>query len=106
MIKARRILETVLYAEDLAAARRFYGEVLGLPVYQEVDHRLVVFRCAGQMLLIFNPEPSSAQSSSHGPPPHGAKGNGHVCFSATAAELETWQQHLDARGIAVERLVD
>ncbi len=48
MIKARHILETVLYAEDLAAARHFYGEVLGLPVYQEVDKRLVFFRCAAR----------------------------------------------------------
>ena len=55
MIAARHILETVLYAEDLAAARRFYCDVLGLPVYQEVDKRLVFFRCVGQMLLVFNP---------------------------------------------------
>ena len=106
MIKARHILETVLYAEDLGAARRFYGEVLGLPVYQEVDKRLVFFRCAGQMLLVFNPLLSAAQISASGPPAHGTKGNGHVCFRSTLAELDDWQKHFDARGIAIERIVD
>ncbi|HEX7109578.1 MAG TPA: VOC family protein, partial [Aestuariivirga sp.] len=93
MIKARHILETVLYAEDLVAARRFYGDVLGLPVYQEVDNRLVFFRCAGQMLLVFNPSLSAAQISAKGPPAHGTRGNGHVCFRSTLAELEVWQKH-------------
>ena len=106
MIKARHILETVLYADDLVAARRFYGEVLGLPVYQEVDKRLVFFRCAGQMLLVFNPLLSAAQISPSGPPAHGTKGNGHVCFRSTLAELDDWQKHFDARGIAIERIVD
>ena len=106
VIKARHILETVLYAEDLSAARRFYGEVLGLPVYQEVDGRLVFFRCAGQMLLVFNPKLSSSQSSRQGPPAHGTKGNGHVCFRSTVEELKDWQKHFEAQGIAIERIVD
>jgi XTP/dITP diphosphohydrolase len=106
VIKARHILETVLYAEDLSATRRFYGEVLGLPVYQEVDKRLVFFRCAGQMLLVFNPSLSAAQISPSGPPAHGTKGNGHVCFRSTLSELDDWQKHFDARGIAIERIVD
>jgi catechol 2,3-dioxygenase-like lactoylglutathione lyase family enzyme len=35
-------------------------------------------------------------------PPHGAAGPGHVCFRATAAEIEAWRQHLVAKGIAIE----
>ena len=106
MIRARHILETVLYAENLIAARHFYGDVLGLPVYQEVEGRLVFFRCAGQMLLIFNPLLSAAQMSAKGPPAHGTKGNGHVCFRGTLAELENWQQHFEGHGISIERIVD
>ncbi len=106
MIKARHILETVLYAEDFSAARHFYGEVLGLPVYQEVEGRLVFFRCAAQMLLLFNPKLSGSQSSDRGPPAHGTKGNGHVCFRATIEELKDWQKHFEAQGIAIERIVD
>ena len=106
MNRARHILETVLYADDLPAARHFYAGVVGLPVYQEIEDRLVFFRCAGQMLLVFNPELSAAQSHARGPPAHGAKGNGHVCFRATTAELEAWLQHFGARAIAIERIVD
>ncbi len=82
MIKARHILETVLYAEDLSAARRFYGEVLGLPVYQEVEGRLVFFRCAGQMLLLFNPKLSSSQSSGKGRRPMEQRAQAMCVFAA------------------------
>jgi catechol 2,3-dioxygenase-like lactoylglutathione lyase family enzyme len=39
-----RIFETVLYAEDLAAAERFYHEALGLDVIGHGELS-VVFRC-------------------------------------------------------------
>ena len=102
-MKARHILETVLYADDLAAARRFYGDVLGIPVYQEVDGRLVFFRCASQMLLVFNPKLSASQSSEKGPPPHGTVGAGHVCFRGTLEELEGWRRHFAKYNVAIER---
>ena len=105
-MQARHILETVLYAENLSAVRHFYGEVLGLQVYQEIDQRFVFFRCADQMLLVFNPLLSAAQMSAKGPPAHGTKGNGHVCFRSTVAELKDWQKHFEAHGIAIERVVD
>ena len=59
-----------------------------------------------QMLLLFNPKLSSSQSSDKGPPAHGTKGNGHVCFRSTVDELKDWQKHFEAQGIAIERIVD
>jgi catechol 2,3-dioxygenase-like lactoylglutathione lyase family enzyme len=35
-------------------------------------------------------------------PPHGAKGNGHICFRAEADELDQWRQRLEAKGVAIE----
>jgi catechol 2,3-dioxygenase-like lactoylglutathione lyase family enzyme len=105
-MQAGRILETVLYAEDLAAARGFYESVLGLPVYREVLPKFVFFRNHDQMLLVFNPKLSAAQSASEGPPPHGTAGAGHVCFRSSLADLEKWRQHFAARNIAIERVVD
>ena len=58
------------------------------------------------MLLLFNPKLSSSQSSDKGPPAHGTKGNGHVCFRSTVEELKDWQKHFEAQGIAIERIVD
>ena len=99
-----RILETALYAPDLDAATRFYGDVLGLAQVTRAGSRHVFFRCGPAMLLIFNP--SETERPPGDPalpvPPHGARGPGHVAFAAPAAELDRWRERLDAAGIAVE----
>jgi catechol 2,3-dioxygenase-like lactoylglutathione lyase family enzyme len=90
-MKIASVLETVLYAADLEAAETFYGSVLGLSVYGKVPGRHVFFRLGKQMLLIFDPrvtvEPPKATARLP-VPPHGATGEGHVCFAATATEIE------------------
>ena len=35
-------------------------------------------------------------------PPHGMEGEGHVCFRASAAELEAWKARLSEKGVAIE----
>lgn len=102
-MKAGPLLETVLYAEDISAAQRFYGEVLGLELHRAVEGRFAFFRCGEQMLLIFNPALTATQSLSDGPPPHGAKGAGHVCFRADLAQQAAWKVHLLAAGVAIEK---
>src|SRR5256884_7942650 len=49
-VQPSRIFETVLYAEDLAAAERFYHKALGLEVIGRGELS-VVFRCGGGGLL-------------------------------------------------------
>lgn len=106
MMRAARILETVLYARDIAAARAFYEGVLGLTVYDEVKDRFVFFKFEGQMLLIFNPDLTARQQAAKAPPPHGASGAGHLCFRGTYTELESWERHLTSHGVAIERTID
>ncbi len=103
-MKATAILETVLYAVDLDAARAFYAEVMGLALYSEVKGRQVFFRLDRQMVLIFNPDATEVppKPGALPVPPHGARGPGHVCFTATAAEIDGWKAHLAAKGIAIE----
>lgn len=102
-MRPNAVLETVLYAEDLRAAHAFYSEVLGLECVQEEKNRHVFFRCGDQMLLIFNPQETRKMRPGGLPVPlHGALGEGHVCFRATASELEGWRRHLARAGIAVE----
>jgi catechol 2,3-dioxygenase-like lactoylglutathione lyase family enzyme len=97
------ILETVVYAEDLFRARSFYSGVLGLECTQEEPGRHMFFRCGNQMLLVFNPVKTSKPANAELPvPPHGTSGAGHVCFRASAAELDAWRQRLTERGIAIE----
>jgi XTP/dITP diphosphohydrolase len=103
-MKARGILETVLYAENLGAVRPFYETILGLPCFQAVEDRQLFFHCGDQVLLIFNPaKTSAARALAPGvPPAHGTRGAGHVCFRAEAGELRCWRTHLEDAGIAIE----
>jgi catechol 2,3-dioxygenase-like lactoylglutathione lyase family enzyme len=97
------ILETVLYAQDLQRARAFYAEMLGLSCVQEEENRHVFFQCGDQMLLIFNPQETVKQRQGGLPvPPHGALGEGHVCFRATASEMQGWRKRFERAGIAIE----
>ena len=35
-------------------------------------------------------------------PPHGVRGQGHVCFAAEAGEFDGWVERLEAAGVEVE----
>ena len=98
-MQVTRIFETVIYADDLAAAERFYHEVLGLEVYSRSE-TVVSFRLAGGVLLVFNPE--RAIQPNRGVPSHGAQGPGHLAFAAAPESLEHWRAHLAAQGVPVE----
>ncbi|HTV69026.1 MAG TPA: VOC family protein [Rhizobiaceae bacterium] len=99
------ILESALYVTDLAAAETFYGEVIGLERIAKVDGRHVFFRCGQGVLLLFN-----AEATKNAPPPdaklpvppHGTVGEGHLCFAATAQEIDAWRKRLEDNGVAIE----
>jgi catechol 2,3-dioxygenase-like lactoylglutathione lyase family enzyme len=99
------ILETVLYARDLGDVEAFYRSALGLEPFAKAEGRHVFYRLGEQMFLIFNPVATSkppADDAELPMPPHGADGEGHVCFRATADEITAWRAHLEGQGIAIE----
>jgi catechol 2,3-dioxygenase-like lactoylglutathione lyase family enzyme len=104
-MKPAAILESALYVTDLDAAEAFYRDVLGLERIARAEGRHVFFRCGGGILLLFDadatqvPPPADARLPV---PPHGARGPGHLCFAATAAEIDAWKARLAAAGVAVE----
>ena len=98
------VLETCLYVDDLAAAERFYTQVLGLTLVSRQEGRHVFLRCGQQMVLLFDPLEASKTSDNF--PPHGATGAGHVCFSMQEAQLPQWANHLQQNGIAIEKTID
>ena len=103
MMRARAILETVLYASDLAAAEAFYARIFGLEVAQRLEGKFVFFRMAEQMLLIFDPQASATPGAQNPIPRHGAAGAGHLCFRAEShVAVEAWHRHLVAHGIEIE----
>lgn len=97
------VLETVLYAGDLAAAEDFYGRLLGLTPYAKTDGRHIFYKLENQMLLIFNPDATRKPGLGALPvPAHGAQGQGHVCFSAHPAGIDAWRGRVTDMGLAVE----
>ncbi len=99
-----RILETALYAENLEETAAFYGNVLGLERVVEVPGRHVFFRVEGGVLLVFDPQATvqPPRDARMPVPPHGAHGEGHVCFAGTAAEIEDWASRLTKAGVEIE----
>lgn len=100
----RAILETCVYAEDLDAAERFYGDLLGLERIASVPGRHLFFRCGDGVFLVFNPlrTRESQGDGANQAPRHGADGAGHVAFATADEELAAWRSRFQAAGIAVE----
>lgn len=99
------VLEAALYADDLDAAERFYGGLLGLPVVVRKEGRHVFFRAGGTIVLVFRSAATRTPPDSGSPfpvPPHGAEGAGHLCFRTSASALDAWAEALPAAGVPVE----
>ncbi len=97
-----RVFETVLYADDLAAMERFYGETLGLELISRSE-LLISFRCEGSALLIFNRAQSSEPDRDV--PSHGTTGAAHVAFALRPENFEMWMARLEQAGVAIEKVV-
>ncbi len=102
-MKADRVFETVLYADDLTAAEGFYRDALGLEVLDRSE-LMVVFRCGSGVLLIFDPKKSGAPGRSV--PSHGAIGPGHLAFATPEDDLDLWRSRLVDRGVEIESEVE
>jgi catechol 2,3-dioxygenase-like lactoylglutathione lyase family enzyme len=94
-----RVLETVLYVDDLGAAEAFYAGKLGLTVDSRKPGVFLFLRIGQAMLLLFRAEATRVQGEL---PAHGAVGAGHACFAVAEAELDAWKEKLSAVDIAIE----
>lgn len=94
-----KIFETVLYSDNLDAAKTFYSQVMGLRLLSQND-LMLVFSIDESYLLIFNPDKSEAAGRLV--PTHGARGPGHLSFSISEDEEKTWRARLADAGIEIE----
>lgn len=97
----RGVLETVLYADDLGAMRRFYSGVLGLPPASDGSELMVAFR-AGPDAVILVFDPSKSGEPGRDVPSHGSSGAGHVALRIEASAYDEWLGVLAEAGVAVE----
>ncbi|PRD43468.1 glyoxalase/bleomycin resistance/extradiol dioxygenase family protein [Phyllobacterium phragmitis] len=102
------VLESVLYVTDLPRAIAFYRDVLGLELAGHADHRAAFFRCGSSVVILFDADETikPAAPGKLPVPAHGAKGPGHLCFSASRAEIVEWKAHLQAHGVEIESEFD
>jgi catechol 2,3-dioxygenase-like lactoylglutathione lyase family enzyme len=100
------VVETILYADDLARSAAFYREVLGLPLMKGDGERFHAFDSgAGRVLLLFKrggtltpqPVPSGGVI-----PPHDGHGPHHIAFAISKDDYEAWCARLLENGIAIE----
>jgi len=99
------VYETALYLDDLAAAERFYGGVLGLEKIFSAPGRQLVYRCQENFVLLFNAQQTTVERiviNGGAIPFHGAKGPGHMAFRVTADTLETWRRRFREAGVNIE----
>jgi catechol 2,3-dioxygenase-like lactoylglutathione lyase family enzyme len=106
-MKLGQLSEASIYASDLAAAEKFYRDVLGLEKISSLEDRGVAFRCGATVLLVFDPARTRVPDA--GVPPHGSNGEGHIAFvidDIDDSEFELWKSRLMDRGVAIEAEVE
>lgn len=104
-MQAQRILETVLYAENLDDTAAFYERVLQLQPRARETGRHVFFQCDEGMFLLFNPKNTESHQVIIGGaevPLHGSHGPGHVAFRLEEAETPAWRAWLAEQGVTIE----
>ena len=105
-VRIRRLLETALYADDVARTAAFYQQLLGRAPMLQSD-RLVAFD-AGQatVLLIFHRGHAQALPTAGGlVPGHDGAGPVHIAFAIDQSDLTLWESRLESLGIPLESRV-
>jgi catechol 2,3-dioxygenase-like lactoylglutathione lyase family enzyme len=99
-VEVREIVELVLEVADLAAAERFYVEVLGLPVAERwpPPRPAVWLRAGSARIGLWPPETGGARGL------FGSRGGAHVHFAlgVDPVDLDRRLARLRAMGVAVE----
>lgn len=100
----QRLLETVLYTDDLERAAAFYRDVLGFTVLVP-GPRLIALDAGGSTVLLLFKKGASTDGIAFDDgwiPPHDGDGPVHVAFAIAADQLEGWERRLAEAGVAVE----
>ncbi len=93
------VLETCIYVSDLERTKRFYRDILGIQVHNELEGRHVFFKTGSSMLMAFIAEESHRGKTL---PPHGAEGDIHLALNIKRSDLDAWKVHLQKHNIDIE----
>ena len=99
--RVRRVLETALDCDDLAASAAFYTTLLGVTPMVETERLVAIDAGEGTVLLLFQKgAASSVDAAGRAVPAHDAGGPGHFAFAIDAADVPAWEARLAELGIA------
>lgn len=103
MARIGRVLETSLYVDDLARARKFYQRYFDLQVLH-ADARMCAYAAGDTVLLLFQRrEGLTPVEMPHGSiPAHDGDGPLHVAFAIDADALAAWEKELAESGVPIE----
>ena len=104
--RVRRVLETVLYCEDLARTAAFYQTLLGATPMMTGDRLIALEVGEGTVLLLFQRGNSGPLETAGGlVPGHDGGGPVHLAFAIDADTIAGWEARLAELGIAIESRV-
>lgn len=104
MTRLNGIIETALYVDDMARARAFYQDVLGLQPLLEQDEFCAYDVAGRSVLLMFTRGQFLTTQKRPGGeiPPHDGSGPVHIAFAIDAQAYGEWEARLADFGIALE----
>jgi catechol 2,3-dioxygenase-like lactoylglutathione lyase family enzyme len=108
MLRARRVLETAVYCDDLARTVEFYKALLALEPMTATE-RIVSFDVGeGTILLLCQRGVSDHPSQGSGGlvPGHVSTGPAHFAFAIDSTDVSMWIDRLGTLRIPVESRVD
>lgn len=105
-MKINKVVETCIYSFDLDSMKNFYAGIVGMPVVQEEEGKLIFLKAGKSMLLIFNSRRTSVNNDML--PTHGAAtppSSIHFAMEIEEADYERWKELLAKNNIALEKEV-
>ena len=104
--RVRRVLETVLYCEDLARSAAFYQTLLNVEPMLTGDRLVALDAGEGTVLLLFQRGNSGPLDTPGGlVPGHDGGGPVHLAFAIDADAMAAWEARLAELGVAIESRV-
>jgi len=94
--KIRHLDYTIIFARDMAAMRRFYGEVMQFPVYNELGPQWIAYRVGASLLALTQ----RGMMFDDAPPPKGALSL-QLAFRVAPKEVDECAVALKALGVAI-----
>ena len=106
--RARHVMETAVYCDDLRRTADFYKQLLDSVPMLETERLVALDAGGGTVLLLFQRGRSTQplQTSEGLVPAHDSSGPAHFAFAIDADGLPAWETRLAALGIPIESRVN